>query len=332
MDADQLEGLLRDIGLGNRMRVIRGSSDTNFMFCCPWHQEQNPSAGISAEKEYGSCFGCKQGFTILSLVAYMKDVSFRKAKDFLEEKYNVEKRNTKTGRKILRYDADQVEEGGEATTDILPNFKLAPYKSGKVCHDYLLQRGFTKETCRLFKLGWDEARCRITIPIFNRENGLLGFIVRAVLDEKDPDYKSIYGGTDKYLVDNFKRSHTLFPVHLFPKECDTAVLVEGSLDAMWAKQLGFNNFLAILTSTISKEQILLLHRLRIKKIILFLDNDSAGQAGNAHAYKLLRNDFIMYKVEYPEGAKDPQDLTRQQIQAMLDEKTFYSTLSLKKLE
>lgn len=336
MDASDLEKLIRDLGF-SKIRIVNSHNDTNIMFCCPWHGESNPSAGISANKEYGACYACGQGFTLLSLVAYMKDMSLRKARDYLEERYNVKKKTTgKKVRKIKRYgEPDELDEGDESreiNNATLPYYRLAPYKSGKVCHDYLLDRGFSKETCRTFKIGWDANRSRITIPIFNIEEQLLGFIVRAVLDENDPDYKRVYGKSDKYLVDNFQRSLTLFPINMFPKGNDTVVLVEGSLDAMRGHQYGFNNVLAVLTSKLSKEQVRLLHRLRVKNIVLAFDDDKAGQEGCKKAYEMLKNDFIVYKVKYPEGKKDIGEMTKQEIQDMLNNKTHYNTISLKKID
>jgi DNA primase len=119
---------------------------------------------------------------------------------------------------------------------------------------------------------------------------------------------------------------------VFPYDCDTAILVEGSLDAMWMHQLGFKNTLAILTAKISAYQILILKQMGIRKIVLFLDNDAAGFAGMEDAYKKLKNDFIIYTVEYPKGRKDPQTLTQPEIKGMLDNKSFYKVLKLRKLD
>lgn len=135
MDASDLEKLIRDLGF-SKIRIVNSHNDTNIMFCCPWHGESNPSAGISANKEYGACYACGQGFTLLSLVAYMKDMSLRKARDYLEERYNVKKKTTgKKVRKIKRYgEPDELDEGDESreiNNATLPYYRLAPYKSGK---------------------------------------------------------------------------------------------------------------------------------------------------------------------------------------------------------
>lgn len=101
---------------------------------------------------------------------------------------------------------------------------------------------------------------------------------------------------------------------------------------MRGHQYGFNNVLAVLTSKLSKEQVRLLHRLRVKNIVLAFDDDKAGQEGCKKAYEMLKNDFIVYKVKYPEGKKDIGEMTKQEIQDMLNNKTHYNTISLKKID
>lgn len=334
MQADKMEGLLREIGLGDRMRVISKDADTNFMFKCPFHGERNPSAGISAEKEYGACFTCGKGFNLTFLVAYMKEISIVKAKDYLEEKFNVSKKSITKLALVKRYDDEEVKMGKV----VLPYFKLAPYRSGKVVHNYLLDRGFTKETCREFMFGWDSDKNRITIPIFWGEKQLAGFIGRAVLEPKingvdNPEYKSIYRDADKYLVYEFQKSHLLYPLHKFILPPDKSViLVEGSLDAVWLHQMGFRNVLAILGSKISDEQIAILHKLGVKIIYMFLDNDKAGFEGKEKLYKLCKRDFRCYDVFYEEGKNDPAQLDSDEVMEMINNRKSYSNFSIKRVE
>ena len=59
-------------------------------------------------------------------------------------------------------------------------------------------------------------------------------------------------------------------------ETDFCYLVEGFFDVISLTQAGVNNCLAALGTSLSKSQISLLKELK-KKIILFLDGDSAGK-------------------------------------------------------
>jgi DNA primase len=97
------------------------------------------------------------------------------------------------------------------------------------------------------------------------------------------------------------------------------------------RQLGFTNTLSILGSKISKEQIELLKELGVIRVNLFLDNDKAGFDGMEKAYKLMKKDFVLYKVQYPEGKNDPQELKVEEVKSMLSSRTMYGRKLLQKL-
>jgi DNA primase len=339
MRGEELEKLLRELGF-SKIRIIHNANgDTNANVCCPWHHERNPSCGISALKEKGKCFVCKtEGFTLTTFVAHVLGVTTKRARDWLDERKYVSKRQIIRRSEIRRYDSSNVQIDGadsDATTNniiILPNYKLAPYKSGKIVHPYMLDRGFSKETCRIFSFGWDEDKSRVTIPVKGRNGELYGFIGRAVLEKGDSEYRALYGDSDKYLMYEFQRSKVLYPMDHFKVENETAILVEGSLDAVWMHQCGFKNTLSLLTASLSKYQLNLLPSLGVKKVILFLDNDSTGQIGAAKAYKLLKHDFVVYTVDYPDDRKDPASYPPEILQEIIQNAYYYGRQSLKRID
>jgi DNA primase len=335
MNGEQLEEVVRDLGFTN-IRVVHTHNDTNIMVNCPFHGESHPSCGISAEKEIGGCFACGQTFTLPYFISYVNNWSMKQAYDYLEEKFNVKKQTiNEGGNKIRRIDESNPIMEGRVT---IPLVKLAPYKSGKITHKYLLDRGFTAKTFQRFKLGWDAEKQRVTIPIFWEDDTLAGFLGRAVLNDringkKSAMYKKVYGDRDKYLVYEFERSKILYPLNMLEiPEDGTIILVEGSLDAIWMHQYGFTNTLAILTSKLSHDQKELLNRLGVKRIVLMLDNDEAGEEGMEKAYKMLKKDFVCYRVTYPKDKNDPQELTKEEITEMLDNKAPYRVLNPRRIE
>ena len=324
-----LEQLVRELGF-NHIRVVNKTDDTNIMFCCPYHGERNPSCGISVDKLVGACFACGQTFTLAGFVAHVKGISIKTSKEWLEERFNI-KRKTLGGKgKLLkRYDDIDVQDDVGKRL-VLPRIELAPFKSGKVCHDYLLDRGFTKSTFKDFMLGWDTNKNRITIPLFWEDGELAGFIGRAVLEPKidgkdNPAYYKVYGNEDKYHVyPELKKSKILYPLNrLVLTDQKEVNLVEGTLDAIKMHQKGFTNTLAILGSKISKEQIEILSRLGVLRINAFLDNDKAGFEGIEKLYTLGKKDFVVYKVNYPEGINDPAQLSSLQIEEMLKSRSLF---------
>lgn len=322
MLVDEMVSLCRELGL--QKIKVRGD---NIMYCCPFHGEHNPSCGISASKEVGGCFACGQHFNLIQLVAHCKSCSILQAIEFLSATLNKDFRSVnKTSLKL--YD-----EVGKVEEEILPYASLAPFRSGEISHPYLLNRGFTEEDFVKFNLGWDFDKKRITIPFFNENGELLGFSARAVLNEADLGYESIYGTTAKYVIYNhFNAKKYFYPLNLFKIEDRTIILVEGLLDAIWLHKAGYENTLSIVSAEVSKEQIRKLKLFNADKIILCLDNDKAGQKGCERLYKMLKKDFTFKKCNLPEGKKDVQECSKEELDFMFSNLENYPKREFKMYE
>lgn len=351
----QVEEILKyDIGL-DKVRKHVGRKGTNFMFCCPFHGESKPSAGIlidSHGESYGQCYSCEETFSLGKLVAHMKGLTVQEGINYVEEKFGVEFRDKVVGRdKLKRYEEAQ-DDKEEATKRFeLPHFKLAPFRSGKETHKYFFERGFTKQTVKEAMIGWDRVRKRVTIPIFHRDGVLCGFTGRAVLEQKlnsgrhNPAYLKVYGNQPKYYIyDNFPIGEVMYGSHEFESADDTAIIVEGTFDRLWLRQLGYTNVLSIIIAKMSMDkrtgvsaQAQILHELGVKRVIFMHDNDDAGEVGKKVAHKILRNDFVCLDAKYPEGWKDPlgdedhPPLTNKQVDKMISSAKAYGRKELKRL-
>ena len=289
------------------------------MFACPqpFHGERNPSCGVSASKEIGNCFACGQHFNLVQLVSHCKEISYLDALEFLSSFFNRDFRSV--SKTELRLYGEEVVEN-----DTLPIYELAPFNSGNIVHNYLLDRGFTQDDFIKFNLGWDTEKKRITIPFFNEYGELLGFSGRAVMEENDYGYESIYGTEAKYHIYNhFNAKKYFYPLNLFQPKDDTVILVEGLLDAMWLQKNGYSNALSIISAEISKVQVQKIKTLGVSKIILCLDNDNAGIKGCERLYKLLKNDFTFKQAILPEGKKDVQECTKEELDLMFSNLISY---------
>jgi DNA primase len=93
-------------------------------------------------------------------------------------------------------------------------------------------------------------------------------------------------------------------------EIDFCYLVEGFFDVISLTQSGIHNCLATLGTSLSKSQISLLKELK-KKIILFLDGDSAGkQATIKMTVSLLAQDIECEIIDHL-FTLDPDEICRQ---------------------
>src|SRR5437764_6513297 len=62
---------------------------TNWMACCPFHQEKSPSFSVSPSKDIYYCFGCHKGGSVFNFVMEIERVSFPEAVKIVAEKTNV---------------------------------------------------------------------------------------------------------------------------------------------------------------------------------------------------------------------------------------------------
>lgn len=314
--------LCRELGL----EKIKLHGD-NVMFCCPSHGESNPSCGVSVTKEIGGCFACGWHFNLVQLVAFCKQIQEWEAVEFLNSYLNRDFRKVDCAGKLALYS-----EGKSSVSSFLPRTALAPYRSGEISHPYLLKRGFSEQDFVDFKLGWDSTLKRITIPFFDAKGNLLGFSGRAVLNESNPNYVATYGNSPKYFIyDNFKSKDTLFPLNLY-KKADTLILVEGLLDALWLHKMQYSNTLSVVSAQISKEQLEILKSMDVKTIILCLDNDFYGEKGCKWLYNNLKSFFTFKKVIFPEGKKDVQECTKEELNLMFKNLVDYPQRNFKMYE
>jgi DNA primase len=294
-------------------------------------------------------FTCGETFNLPQLVAHCLDFTLSnggydlfKANQWLEEKYGVEKKEVyKENLHIMRIDDEEEEEYEEQKYKRYETsrLKLAPFHSGKETHEYFFKRGFTRNTAKKFMVGWDMMKLRVTFPIFWRDGTLFGIIGRAILNPKlengedNPEFYKLYKKepVKYYIYDNAPIGQILYPLNYFRAlNGDTAVLVEGQLDAIRQHQNCHPEVLSSITSKLSwnkrtKEckQAELLKKLGVKNVVLMKDNDRAGELGNNSDFKILRHDFAVYGVTYPEGLNDPEQLTSEQYIEMLRHKYPY---------
>lgn len=166
----------------------------------------------------------------------------------------------------------------------------------------LLERGYTKETMSYLEIGYSKVKDRIVIPVRNSQYKIVGLIGRAVHDWQEPRYLYNKG---------FKRADVLFNIQN-AKKFDECIVVEGSLDCAKVVQAGFQNCVATLGAKLSENQSSMLRKC-FDKIIIFSDRD---EAGDAMCDAIIRSceGKDLYRMLIPEHAKDPGEMSEQEIQ------------------
>ena len=142
-------------------------------------------------------------------------------------------------------------------------------------HPYLATRGLTAETIRTFGIGAYRGRGflrgRVVIPIHDETGTLIAYAGRA-LDGHEPKYRFPTG---------FRKSLVLFNLHrVLTTRARTAVVVEGFFDALAVHQAGYRAVVALMGSSLSRQQADLLTR-HFDRVLVMLDSDEAGRQGTA---------------------------------------------------
>lgn len=283
---------------------------------CVVHEDSNPSMRFNLESGLWYCHSCHARGNIESLTRLLGLGAFDSSEYRLKEVYDILRRL----------------ESPQTTEHYLPDSSLVRYQ---IPTPYWRDaRDLTEETIKGFELGADPMGEFVTIPMRTMKGDLLGVIRRYLAQDAVVRYKYPRG---------MKKSHHLFGAWRVAraKNAKTVVLTEGSIDAMKVWQAGYPG-LAILGSEVSVEQVKILQALDVRRVILFFDNDRAGQQCVTHSLgygerrvgremkktytkdRDLRRYFSVERATYRRGGpKDPGGMTSAEIDSAVSDTYAY---------
>jgi DNA primase len=164
---------------------------------------------------------------------------------------------------------------------------------------------------------YDKFRHRLMIPIRDERGRTVGFGARALNPDDNPKYLN----SPQTLV--FDKSHTLFGLDFAAKsirDSETAVIVEGYMDAISLHQAGYTNVVAQMGTALTDAQLNLIAPKWAKRIVMALDSDAAGQNATRRSLDVargaLQKDYagrlaVEFRILSVPGAKDPDELMRE---------------------
>jgi DNA primase len=306
---------------------------TSWKGLCPFHQEKTPSFNVRSEPAVFHCFGCGEGGDVFKFVMLHERVSFPEAIEQLARRFGVavpDNRSEPPGpdRKEREEMLALME---EAAQHFARQLWTAP---GTKAREYLLGRGFKKETLERIRAGaardsWDDLlgalrgkfgpkallaaglvlerqgkeghydrfRNRAVFPILNESGKVVGFGARS-LDGSEPKYLN----SPETAV--YQKSRTLYGLS-WAKEAirrqGRIVLMEGYLDVARALEAGIEEAVATCGTALTAGHGRLLHRFA-EKVALNFDQDEAGQKAARKSLEVLLEEGVRVRiVELPEG-------------------------------
>lgn len=310
----------------------------NWMGRCPFHEEKTPSFSVSAERQFYHCFSCKVGGDVFKFIQETEKVGFLEAVELLSRRAGIavpERRSAERGKRAPLLEA--LDAAATAYEQWLGDPEV-----GGVARATLERRGITRETQRLFRLGfapagWDNLvpkllgrygedvllqarlagrregartlydwfRHRLMVPLIAPGGAVLGFGARAFGDEQ-PKYLN----SPESAV--YQKGRFLFALEQARKAVEAdgeMIVVEGYFDAIALHQAGIRNTVATSGTALTAEHAALLKRLA-RGVALTYDGDAAGQQAMLRSLGvLLAEGLDVVVVDLPPG-EDPDTLVR----------------------
>lgn len=278
-----------------------------------------------------NCFSCHASGGLEWLVMQSLPDTFKnfyEVDKFIRDRYNVDlsSYDVTLAKNLRRYGDTIPSPDPRGEKKIIPKSFIAPFKSGKETYKYFYNRGFTKETLQHFKIGRDLENKTVIIPLFyDNENELAGCIGRYI----DPNRRK----NERYKIYEVNTGSLVFPQDKCKPLDDVLIVVEGTLDAIYMHQLGYTNTFATLTNAISTTQTQWVKKQNATKLLDLTDNDDMGNIATSIIKQKLGKtlQIINAKQFYPDGCKDPNDCTKEQIDTLIHKALHSNKKALKRM-
>lgn len=319
----------------------------NFSAFSPFTRESNPSFMVSPDKQIWHCFSTDKGGDIFTFVMEIEGVDFKEALRILAPKAGVElKRQNpeQASRRAKMLDITRV------AVNYYHKYLLDATEAKPVRKYLYDERGLSEDTIMEWEIGfspdsWDDLvdilrkrgykddemvaaglanrkegtsriynrfRNRVMFPINDVNSNPVAFSARVRPDKEAEEKMGKYINSPQTQI--YNKSGVVFGLDkakLHIKNNDSAVIVEGQMDAITAYQNGFKNTVASSGTALTPDQLRLIKRYS-KNIILAFDMDSAGRMAAERGVKAAMAMDMAVKVISAEEGSDPDEIIRRE--------------------
>lgn len=316
----------------------------NYWGRCPFHHEKTPSFLVNASEQYYYCFGCHKSGDVIGFIMEIESLDFFDAIKFLADCAKIPLPEAQYDDGKIKEQKQYRERIFSVVRDTAL-FYVSNLRSGKAEKhvEYILKRGFTAETIAKFALGaslnfadlpkylsskgysyqemtdagvvsvkdgryYDALGGRLIIPMINQFNQVIAFSGRLLEKADFAKYKN----TSETPV--FSKSNTLFNINNLKKlknekGLDCVIVVEGHLDVISLVQAGFENVVASMGTSLTKDQARILKRYT-DNVLISYDGDFAGQKAAIRGLEILSEEGLDVKVVAMPDGLDPDDVVK----------------------
>ncbi len=311
-------------------------SGKNRKGCCPFHSEKTPSFFVFEDTQSFYCFGCGVGGDVITFIKKIENLEYVEAVELLCKMVGMSLPVDEDDEKKMKYKQKMLEINRCAARFFFNNLKTKEGKKGldylvkvrklnkeviikcglgyalngwTTLKDHLREKGFTYEEIRSCDLivksknlnYYDRFRNRVIFPIIDLKGDVVAFGGRSLGEGQVPKYLN---SSDTLI---FKKSFCVFALNFAKTNSfKNIILCEGYLDVISLHKYGFDNAVATLGTSITKEQARLISR-SFKDVILAYDSDEAGRLATKKASSLFEELGIKTKTISFNKAKDPDE-------------------------
>lgn len=321
----------------------RGS---NYMACCPFHEEKTPSFSVSPSKGIFKCFGCSKAGNSVTFIMEHEHLNYVDALRYLAKKYGIEvEEKEETAEDIIRKND---RESMMIVSAFAQQFFVEQMKTKEgeaIGLSYFEERGFSRTTIKKFELGYapenrsalvdaarnagykDEYLLKAGLCFQRHEDGVLmdRFAGRVIFPIHSLSGRVIaFGGrtlrTDKKVAkyvnspesEIYLKRNNLYGI-FFAKQSisrlDKCYLVEGYTDVISMFQSGIENVVASSGTSLTTEQIKLIARFT-KNVTVLFDGDAAGIKASLRGIDMLLEEGMNIKVTLLPDGDDPDSFAK----------------------
>lgn len=292
---------------------------SNYMACCPFHNEKTPSFSINPNKQFYHCFGCGAGGNALSFLMDYEKRSFPEAIEALAQMHGIqvpheqsnEQRNQP--KKTSLYDL-------LLSSQAFYEEQLTTHQDKQIAVNYLKGRGLRGETCKAFGIGfapegwnnlqnklatsnerlkglietgmlientekqsvYDRFRYRLMFPIRDSRGRTIGFGGR-VFDDSKPKYLN---SPETPVFHKQNELYGLYEAKQANRHIDQLIVVEGYMDVVALAEHGICNAVATLGTSISGKHLQKIFRI-CPTVVFCFDGDEAGRKAANRAFETV---------------------------------------------
>ncbi|MEO6077770.1 MAG: DNA primase [Candidatus Andersenbacteria bacterium] len=326
--------------IGEHVKLKRAGA--SFKGLCPFHGEKTPSFVVTPARGSWHCFGCGEGGDVFTFVEKIEGIDFVGALKLLADRAGVQlpdyKPNVENHRQRL---FDVLDAARMFYHEILMN-----QKAGKKAKEYLLDRGVTEDTMKLFSIGYAPHGWDVTQNWLMKKGYTLEEIISAGIAGAGQSGKSFnrFRGRIMFPVDDVQGRTVAFGGRIVPwhetgnegkyvNSPETAlyekrrtmynlsrakkilrkqpcIVVEGYMDVVMMVQSGVENVVATSGTAMTEDHVALIKRFTDVMIAAF-DGDSAGfKATISATQSALAGGMHVSTVTFPDGV-DPADIAKE---------------------